>query len=116
MKKNLKKIKGMYNDLKDVTRQAQDDLENEAKFVKVGDDLEREKNKLRFPSFITLSGADSTDVTNYRLCLYGALKLKEQKEREAYLKEFTDMVELRYKNSEKELENLKEYQKIDHFG
>ena len=41
MKKNLKKIKGMYNDLKEVTKQAQDDLENEAKFVKVGEDIER---------------------------------------------------------------------------
>ena len=77
MKKNLKKIKGMYTSLKEVTRQAQDDIENEAKFVKIGDDIEREKNKLRFPSFIPLTGADSTDVTNYRLCLFGALKLKD---------------------------------------
>lgn len=58
--------------------------------------LEKERTKLRFPSFISLTGYDTTEVTSYRLCLYGALKLKEKKERLGYLKEFTDMVEMRY--------------------
>ncbi len=79
MKKNLKKIKGMYNSLDEVTKQAEVEIDNEARFVKVGDDIEREKNNLRFPSFITLTGADSSEVTNYRLCLFGAIKLKERR-------------------------------------
>lgn len=91
----------MYNTLEDVTKQAQIEIENEAKFVKVGEDIEREKNRLRFPSFITLTGSDTTEVTNYRLCLFGAIMLKEKKEREIYLKEFSDMVELRYKGVQK---------------
>ena len=53
-------------------------------------------------------------MTNYRLCLYGALKLTESKEREAYLREFTEMVELRYKEVPNELAHLEEYKRIDH--
>ena len=63
-----------------------------------------------------LTGHDTTEVTGYRLCLYGSLKIQEKKERENYLKEFTDMVELRYAGVPKELSNLEEYTKIDHFS
>lgn len=70
------------------------------------DELEQERTKLRFPSFIQLTGYDSTEVTAYRLCLYGSLKLRDRRERTEYLKEFTDMVELRYAEVPKELANL----------
>lgn len=41
LKKNLKKIRGMYNSLEEVTKQAELELENEARFVKVGEDIEK---------------------------------------------------------------------------
>lgn len=41
LKKNLKKVRGMYNSLEEVTKQAELELENEARFVKVGEDIEK---------------------------------------------------------------------------
>ncbi len=55
-------------------------------------------------------------MTSYRMCLYGSLSLKDRKERALYLKEFTDMVEMRYSNSDTELRNLEEYRAIDHLS
>lgn len=45
------------------------------------DELEQERTKLRFPSFILLTGYDNTEVTAYRLSLYGSLKLRDRRER-----------------------------------
>jgi hypothetical protein len=50
------------------------------------------------------------------MCLYGSLKLKDEKERRDYLKEFTDLVELRYADVSKELVHLEEYRLINHFS
>jgi hypothetical protein len=104
----------MFMDLAEAAKQAGEEIENEARFIEVDNQLEKERTKLRFPSFLILSGHDTTEVTAYRLCLYGALKLKEKKEKMNYLKEFTDMVEMRYAEVPKELANLEEYKMIDH--
>lgn len=114
LKRSTRKIKGMFMDLKQIADLAREEIENEAKFIRVGDELERDRNKLRFPSFVMLSGTDSSEITAYRLCLYGALKIKEKREREGYLKEFTDMVELRYAGVPKELDYLMDYKLINH--
>ena len=82
LKRSTKKVKGLFMQLEDAARQAEEEIENEAKFINVDNELERESNKLRFPSFLPLSGHDTTEVTAYRLCLYGALKLRDRKERE----------------------------------
>lgn len=50
------------------------------------------------------------------MCLYGSLKLKNERERRDYLKEFTELVELRYADVPKELVHLEEYRMIDHFS
>ncbi len=114
LKRASKKVKGMFMEIRDAAKQAADDIANEAKFVMVDNALEKERTRLRFPSFIPLTGHDPTEVTAYRLCLYGALKLRDRKERASYLKEFTDMVEMRYAEVPKELANLEEYKRIDH--
>jgi hypothetical protein len=50
------------------------------------------------------------------MCLYGSLKLKNERERRDYLREFTELVELRYADVPKELVHLEEYRMIDHFS
>ncbi len=71
---------------------------------------------MRFPSFFVLTGHDKTEITAYRMCLYGSLKLKDEKERRDYLREFTELVELRYADVSKELAHLEEYRLINHFS
>ena len=86
MKRMNKKVKGMFMDLAEAAKQASEEIENEARFIEVDNELEKERSKLRFPSFMILTGHDTTEVTAYRLCLYGSLKIQEKKERENYLK------------------------------
>lgn len=71
----------MFMNFSDATRQAEEEIEDQVKFIKVENQLEQYRKKLRFPSFIILTGYDNTEITAYRMCLYGSLKLKERKER-----------------------------------
>ena len=75
-KRANKKVRGMFMSLTEAKDVAAKEVENEVKLVRVGDELEKDRERLRFPSFFILAGEDNSDVTNYRLCLYGALKLR----------------------------------------
>lgn len=66
-------------DIESAVKIAQEEIENEAKFISVGDDLYRDKNRLRFPAFFILNGVDNSEVTAYRLSLFATLRLTAPK-------------------------------------
>ncbi len=91
------------------------DIENATEFVKINEKIEVNKNKpSNLPTFIKLNLLDKSEVTKYRFCLYGAMKVKDPNERKQKLSEFERLVRKVYSKNPDELKNLEEYLQINH--